>query len=565
MHFEAAKLVIYLERTNCRIVFFRTFAACYDVRFNQKLNQAKMKNSIIIVLSFFCFLTFPGLKAQDSLLLVPNDIPQAIYQEEEPDTLLTLGEEDLKHLPDLRTALQQLNKPYTKPKKITASLQKFLEGDKLEMSEEALYWINKMYDRSNEFDAFTTFRDTIIVNPLFMPIMFRGDYLPKDLTFFHPDSLMPGFKPQPLYRPDTTFLASVRRNRNRERSAHDYVEQNYPERFRYSVYDLPNDTIRTRIIRKHIAGENLLPVINEADFSDEAAPAKFIPERRYWTSSFENTIQFSQNYISPNWNGGGNSNFNIIDRQFFKYDYNKDKIQVTNELELKLNVNTLPDKADSVHSYKVNDNLIRFRTLFGYKAFEKWFYTLDVSFSTQIVKNYDVNSDRLLAAFLAPMTFNSGLGMKYQLTKEIPKVMHRNVTFDVNIAPLSFNYMYSRYDDANMDLARHGFKQKENYESLPEGENQYEHVLRQLGSKIEANLTFNINRNVTWTSRFYYFTDYHRITGEWENTLNLQISRFFSTRIYLHLRYDDGVDKLDDFDRYIQVNELLSFGFNYKW
>ena len=157
-----------------------------------------MKNSIIIVLSFFCFLTFPGLKAQDSLLLVPNDIPQAIYQEEEPDTLLTLDEEDLKHLPDLRTALQQLNKPYTKPKKITASLQKFLEGDKLEMSEEALYWINKMYDRSNEFDAFTTFRDTIIVNPLFMPIMFRGDYLPKDLTFFHPDSLMPGFKPRVL-------------------------------------------------------------------------------------------------------------------------------------------------------------------------------------------------------------------------------------------------------------------------------------------------------------------------------------------------------------------------------
>ena len=40
-------------------------------------------------------------------------------------------------------------------------------------------------------------------------------------------------------------------------------------------------------------------------------------------------------------------------------------------------------------------------------------------------------------------------------------------------------------------------------------------------------MTFNINRNVSWTSRFYYFTDYHRITGEFENTFNLQISRFF--------------------------------------
>ena len=63
-------------------------------------------------------------------------------------------------------------------------------------------------------------------------------------------------------------------------------------------------------------------------------------------------------------------------------------------------------------------------------------------------------------------------------------------------------------------------------------------------------MTFNINRNVSWTSRFYYFTDYHRITGEFENTFNLQISRFFSTRINLHLRYDDGVAKNEDFDSY---------------
>lgn len=523
-----------------------------------------MKNVRLICFLALCLWACLEVKAQDSLFLAPVHTPDPLYEEAEADSLYKLDAAALKKIPDLKTTLQKLNSQYSKPKTLTASLQRFLKGDKLEMSEEALYWINKMYDRSNEFDAFTTFQDTMIVNPLFMPITFEGDFLPEDLSFYHPDSLMPGYKQKPLYPQDTTFATFVR-NRKREMAAHEYVEQRHPEYFRYSAYTLPRDTVHTRIIRKHITEDNLLPVINNADFSDESAPAKFIPERRYWTSSFENTIQFSQNYISPNWNGGGNSNFNINDRQFFKYDYNKDKIQVTNELELKINANTLPDKADSVHSYKVNDNLLRFRTLFGYKAFDKWFYTLDISFSTQIIKNYEVNSNKLLAAFLAPMTFNSGIGMKYQLSKDLPKVRHRNVKFDVNLAPLSFNYMYSRYKDANMDLARHGFKQKKNLESLGENENQYENVLRQIGSKIEANLTFNINRNVTWTSRFYYFTDYHRITGEWENTLNLQISRFFSTRIYLHLRYDDGVDKMDEFDRYIQINELLSFGFNYKW
>ena len=70
---------------------------------------------------------------------------------------------------------------------------------------------------------------------------------------------------------------------------------------------------------------------------------------------------------------------------------------------------------------------------------------------------------------------------------------------------------------------------------------------------------------MSWYSRFYYFTSYDRIQAEFENILNMKISRFFSTTLTLKLRYDDGVSKKDEFDSYIQVNELLSFGFNYTW
>ena len=252
-------------------------------------------------------------------------------------------------------------------------------------------------------------------------------------------------------------------------------------------------------------------------------------------------------------------------RQYFKYDYNKDKVQVTNELEFKLNMNTLPDKTDSIHSYKINDQILRLHTLFGYKAFNKWYYTVDISFNTQVVTNYAQNSETKLSAFLAPMTFNTGIGMKYELTKTLTKVRHRNIKLNVNMAPFSYNYMYSTQKGTDMDLKRHGFKEKDNAAELPDDVNKYRNSQSQIGSKLEANMTFNINRNVSWTSRFYYFTDYHSITGEFENTFNLQISRFFSTRINLHLRYDDGVAKNEDFDSYLQINELLSFGFNYKW
>lgn len=78
-------------------------------------------------------------------------------------------------------------------------------------------------------------------------------------------------------------------------------------------------------------------------------------------------------------------------------------------------------------------------------------------------------------------------------------------------------------------------------------------------------MTFQFSRNIIWYSRLYYMTDYKRIQGEFENRLNMAISRFFSTIISLNLRYDDGIAKNEDFDSYLQINELLSFGFNYKW
>ena len=153
--------------------------------------------------------------------------------------------------------------------------------------------------------------------------------------------------------------------------------------------------------------------------------------------------------------------------------------------------------------------------------------------------------------------------MKYELNKSDFKTRHRSVTFNVNMQPVTYNFMYSTKSDANMDLGRHNFKLKKG--EVAEGENLYENVLHQIGSRAETNLTFNINRNISWTSKMIYFTTYEMVNWDFENTFNLQISRFFSTRINLHVRYNDGVAKAEDFKSYFQFNQLLSFGFNYKW
>ena len=112
--------------------------------------------------------------------------------------------------------------------------------------------------------------------------------------------------------------------------------------------------------------------------------------------------------------------------------------------------------------------------------------------------------------------------------------------------------------DTKIDWCSHCFEQN------PETD-EYKWKLSQVGSTINATMTFQFNRNVSWYSRLYYFTSYDRILGEFENRLTMAISRFFSTNISVNLRYDDAVTKKEDFDTYLQINELLSFGFNYKW
>ena len=534
------------------------------------------------VLALFIVLLFSSnqVGAQDVNIISGNQSNQPV-QTAVPDTfpLLDLEETELDKIPDLsdfigsiyelldlRAQFEKLNSSYSSPAAPSENLLRFLKKDEIELSPEAQYWVNWVRDPSTIISPWATLRDTTIVNPLFTPILFKGGLIPEDLQLYDKDFIAKQRPNFPLFEPDTTLFQDEILKNKLQNTAYNYVRVNYPEYFRYSERDLPTDVVKTHVIKKATYEPELIKIENDPNaFSDVDAPVKFIPERRYWTSNFESTMQFSQNYISPNWSAGGDPNFNMNTRQYFKYDYNKDKVQVTNELEFKLNMNTLPDKTDSIHSYKINDQILRLHTLFGYKAFNKWYYTVDISFNTQVVTNYAQNSETKLSAFLAPMTFNTGIGMKYELTKTLTKVRHRNIKLNVNMAPFSYNYMYSTQKGTDMDLKRHGFKEKDNAAELPDDVNKYRNSQSQIGSKLEANMTFNINRNVSWTSRFYYFTDYHRITGEFENTFNLQISRFFSTRINLHLRYDDGVAKNEDFDSYLQINELLSFGFNYKW
>ncbi len=498
------------------------------------------------------------LFAQDINIITGNQSSRSTQTTaDDPETVIKLNEKELDERTNLIKIFEKENQSFTVPVVLSKKILQKLPQNESGLSPEAQYWVNWKRDPETVISDWATFRDTMIVNPLFTPLLFKGGILPKnmdDLILYDKNFVENQYPRIDYYTPDSSLFAEEVISSNLRDTAYAYVRRNYPEYFRYSERDLPKDMVATSEIKKNTYEPVLIKVENEVSFNDVDAPVKFIPERRYWTSGFQSAIQFAQNYISPNWHKGGVSALNLTQRQYFTYNYNKDKIQFTNELEFKTALFTAPK--DTLRDYKIGDDVFRIHSNIGYRAFSKWYYTFDATFQTQLFTNYQENTDLKLASFMSPFSINLGIGMKYDLNKSFVDNKHKKLTISANLAPLSYTFMYAM--DKNVDLGRHGFEK-----NIETGE--YERKLSQFGSTINATMNFQFNRNISWYSRFYYFTSYDRMLGEFENRLTMAISRFFSTNVSVNLRYDDAVTKKEEFDSYLQINELLSFGFNYKW
>ena len=85
-----------------------------------------------------------------------------------------------------------------------------------------------------------------------------------------------------------------------------------------------------------------------------------------------------------------------------------------------------------------------------------------------------------------------------------------------------------------------------------------------MGSRLEATVSWIIIKNLLWESRFSYTTNYEKVLSEWENTFTFTFNKYFSTKLFVHTRFDDSVVRDPD-KSYFQLQELLSLGFNYTW
>jgi hypothetical protein len=315
---------------------------------------------------------------------------------------------------------------------------------------------------------------------------------------------------------------------------------------RYDMSDLPEFVEEEKQLETSNL-RNIFKVKHELDKS--TIDARFVPKRQYWVTSGSSLLQFSQNYLSTNWYNGGVGNLNLQSVQNFTANYKKNKVSFNNFIEWKLSLYTNPN--DTVRGIRFGEDLVRYYGDFGVAANAHWSYSTNLEIKTRLFTTYNENSNEPIASLFSPLNINMGiLGMKYQFEQKDKADKYKKTTVSADISPLAVQYTY--VSDENM-VTRYG---------IEEGE----HYLVNFGSSLNAKVVIGINRQLTFSSRLKYFTNYGQILLESENELNMTLNRFLSARFYLYGRFDDAPGIANDPDwHYLQLNEVFSFGFNYKF
>ncbi len=289
--------------------------------------------------------------------------------------------------------------------------------------------------------------------------------------------------------------------------------------------------------------ENIKSYVQMEKDKTNAEAELLIVKPNFWKYTAAASMQFSQHSISDNWYQGGESTNALNSDLCLTANYNdKQKVQFENVLEIKLGFITAP--SDTVHHYKTNADMLRLNSKLGLQAVKNLYYTLVTEFKTQFFSNYKTNTNDLISTFFSPAQLDLSLGLDYKLTK--PKY-----TLSLAGLPLSYTFVYI----ADKDIVNPSSFNVEPGKS----------TANMFGSRINANLNWKILPNLSYLSKFEFFTTYEKVIMNWENTFEFKFNRYLSTKVFLHGRFDDGVTLTEDNDTYFQFKEMLTFGLSYTW
>ncbi len=305
---------------------------------------------------------------------------------------------------------------------------------------------------------------------------------------------------------------------------------------------------------KDVAGIDVKEAVPVLDI--EEAPALEVPENVmgglattvkkpcFWHTSGSFDLQFTQNYVSPNWSQGGDNSRTMLTVLVLNLNYDdKDRITFTNKFDAQLGFTTV--EGDTLHKFKTNNDKLRLESTLGYKLVKNLDVAIKSNMETQMLPNYPTNSYDFVSKFMAPFDAKFSLGLNY-------KPSWKNFSLEIYVAPLSaYNYKFVRYDEL---ASRYGIK---------EGRHHREDYGTQVVVTVPSATLFKI---VNWWSRAEFYTNYERTFFSWENKFDIKLTRYFKVSMVMHARFDDSSRDLKD-EKYgfWQVKEYMTLGLTYTW
>ena len=298
---------------------------------------------------------------------------------------------------------------------------------------------------------------------------------------------------------------------------------------------LQNDAQMSQLLRPMVPA-----LVPDAEEDRQEALRRLRQKKSNWYKEGTVMLQLTQNYVSPNWYQGGNSNFALLGIAQGKILYDNHKnITWENTGEWRLGFNTV--KGDSLRKVNANEDVFKLYSKFGVKIVEKLSWSLSGEFQTHFFNTWKDNTKELKTGPLTPARLNLATGLDYKPVTGL----------SIYFAPLTYK-LVAALD--TLHAAQTAY-------SIPSGQK----VLNDLGSSLRVEWHWKPVREIELDSKFYLYTNYRRVEIDWETTCNFLINRYLSARIMLHPRYDNSVILPSDERAHLQFKELISIGFAHKF
>lgn len=282
-----------------------------------------------------------------------------------------------------------------------------------------------------------------------------------------------------------------------------------------------------------------------------AGPSDMVVKKpNFWSTKGSMSNQWAENYFTSNWYQGGTSNLNIMSTLILDANYNdKQNISWTNRLEAKVGFymnNFYKSKEEGRSKIQSNTDLLRLTSTLNFKAFKSWSYSVQFQTYTQMMNMYN-GDESLKSCFMSPSYGSLSIGMNWS------KQINKKGNLSAFIGPITYNCRYVMDDYV---LEHSGY--------IPMKDEVFHHYYDDYGSKVELNFNYPITKSISYRTRAFYYSTYHYVQAEWENTFNFQVSKYLSSQLFFHTRFDDS-RKPDEKLKYFMFKEYLTLGFNYSW